>query len=205
MATILDELIIAQPIPNGYSWTLASRLGTMIQEMEALYGPRDMSYTILGVEMKGNGPGNWFPGNCKHVVIQLGLNALNDPVEACFQLAQECVHLLTPTGKAEASVFEEGLTVHFAQKFIRKHFNRPYHTDNPKYVTALGLASIALNLNPNCVKSLRSIVPVISHASPSQLQQACRGLFEDVAMILAKDFEKWDGTTPPSTHQNSPA
>ena len=41
----------------------------MLNLAEAAYGPRDDSYTILGIEFENNAPRIWYPGNCKHIAI----------------------------------------------------------------------------------------------------------------------------------------
>ncbi len=66
MATVKDSLVIANPLPSGdgYTWTLASRLGEMILDIEAQFGKRDRSWTILGIEFCDTGSQIWFPGNC---------------------------------------------------------------------------------------------------------------------------------------------
>ena len=76
MAEILDGLLIAKLCPPGsgctFTWTLVSRFGEMIRDVEALFGPRDRDYTLLGIEFSGTIPQIWFPGNCQHIAIQLG-------------------------------------------------------------------------------------------------------------------------------------
>ena len=50
------NLLFAERLSEGcgYTWTLASRLGDMLHMAEELFGPRDPSYTVLGIEI---GPG----------------------------------------------------------------------------------------------------------------------------------------------------
>lgn len=38
--------------PGGFTWSYSSLLGHLLLKAEALYGERDKSYTILGVEMR---------------------------------------------------------------------------------------------------------------------------------------------------------
>src|SRR5215467_11622293 len=94
------DLLFANPIPGGYSWTLASRLGHMLRTAEERYGPRDLSYTILGVEFGGDIPHIWYPGNCRHVIVQIARYCINNLQHAYYQLAHECIHLLSPRGDA---------------------------------------------------------------------------------------------------------
>jgi hypothetical protein len=74
-AIIEDSLVIARPQPaGGFNFTLASWLGKMLRQAEKLYGERDKSYTILGVEFRDSVPQIWFHGaDRKNVVVQLGL------------------------------------------------------------------------------------------------------------------------------------
>lgn len=107
MATVHDKLIVARPLEGGFTWTLASRLGQMLRDVETLFGPRNPKFTILGIEFREGQPMIWFPGDCGHIVIQLGTSAMMDHDRALFQLAHECVHLLDPV--KEANTLEEAL------------------------------------------------------------------------------------------------
>ena len=77
---INNDLLVTQCLPNGYTWTLASRLEDMIYMAEELFGPRDQSYTMLGIEFVADGPRIWYPGDRKHIIIQLGPSAATDSV-----------------------------------------------------------------------------------------------------------------------------
>ena len=46
----MSSIFISNPITDGHSWTITSKLGHIIRTAEEKYGPRDFSYTILGVE-----------------------------------------------------------------------------------------------------------------------------------------------------------
>src|SRR5437763_183874 len=109
---------------DGFTWTLPSRLGALLNEAERLYGERDRSYTILGVEFGPGDPQIWFPGNRRHIVIQLADNALENTALAVYQLAHETIHLLSPTGTANAPVLEEGLATAFAEGVVARDFSR---------------------------------------------------------------------------------
>jgi hypothetical protein len=82
VAEVHEDLIIARRCPpeSGctFTWTLASRFGEMLREIEKLYGIRDRSFTILGVELGEGLPQIWFPGNCNHIAIQLSRHTMND-------------------------------------------------------------------------------------------------------------------------------
>lgn len=57
---------------NGFTWTVASKLGDTLYCAEQYFGERDKTYTILGIEfiLRGN-PQVWYPENCGNIVIQL--------------------------------------------------------------------------------------------------------------------------------------
>jgi len=77
---IETDLIVAHRLPtnNGYTWTLASRLGGMLRDAEDKFGERDRSYTILSIEFCGDFPQVWYPANCRQVVIQLTESCLTN-------------------------------------------------------------------------------------------------------------------------------
>ncbi|MGZ3525685.1 MAG: hypothetical protein ACXU9L_12910, partial [Thermodesulfobacteriota bacterium] len=116
MANVHDNLIIAFPCPPesgcAYTFTLASHLGQMLEMAEQRFGPRDRSYTILGFEFRAGLPQIWFPGDGMNVIVQLDSSSMNDPNLPLFQMAHECIHLLTPVLSANASVLEEGLATY---------------------------------------------------------------------------------------------
>ncbi len=126
LTIIAGDLMVAHPLqPIGFTFTLSSRLGQMLQKAEELYGERDKSFTILGIEFKEGVPQIWFPGNCGNVIIQLGLRAMQDVNQALFQLAHECVHLLNPHA-GNGNMLEEGLAVLFSVEFMRDSINIPF-------------------------------------------------------------------------------
>ena len=94
---------IASPIGGGYSWSLTSRLGHMLRTAEERFGVRDKDYSVLGIEFGESGPFIWYPGNCKNIAIQLSIGSRASERCALYELAHECIHLLTPTGKGTAN------------------------------------------------------------------------------------------------------
>src|SRR5208337_1006395 len=142
MATVHDNLVVARPCPPGsgctYTWTLASRAGEILRLVEERYGPRDCSFTLLGVEFSEPQPQIWFPGDCRHVVIQLTTSAMNDEIQALYQLAHECVHLLDPVVFGLASVFEEGVATLLSAEYARR-LQPSYSPSDAKYDAAARL------------------------------------------------------------------
>jgi hypothetical protein len=143
------------------SWTLVTRLGQMLSRAENLYGPRDRSWTILGIEFGLVPPPMiWFPGDCKHIAIRLAPNALDNEVLACYQLAHECVHLLAPMGQANSPVLEEGVATAFAEDYVLSAFGScPFLTDEPAYIRAAAVVRELLREAPDAISRLRAIEP----------------------------------------------
>jgi hypothetical protein len=190
LATIKDSLITANPLPSGsgYTWTLASRLGEMIELIEEQFGERDRSWTILGIEFYDTGPQTWFPGDCGHIIIQLGLLAKQDLVQALFQLAHEAVHLLDPV--RSATVLEEGLATYFSLQYI-KEFRPNFINSDRKYMAAARLTADLLNLNPLTIKTIRSRGIKISEITDYHLLAVCPKLPKSLAVALATPFDDW--------------
>jgi hypothetical protein len=171
---MLDSHYCAESLPenNGFTWTLVSRLGAMLQEVEGLYGRRDMSWTPIGVEFGPETPQLWFPGNCKNIAIQLAPNAQWDNVLACYQLAHECVHLLAPDGRHGAPVLEEGLATVFSEDYIARNFNRSGLTNLQSYADAATKVRQLLALNPDAIKALRQVEPCFKQMTASTFAAA---------------------------------
>jgi len=88
---------------NAYAYTLTTMLGDFLDDLEARYGSRDRSYTLLGMEFCQDGPMIWYPHTRKDVVVMLSIGVALYPNNAIFELAHEAVHLLSPTGGRRAS------------------------------------------------------------------------------------------------------
>jgi len=196
MAEILEGLLIARPCPPGsgctFTWTLVSQLGQMILEVEALFGPRDPDYTLLGIEFSGTIPQIWFPGDCRHIAIQLGEPSMTDAKRARFQLAHETVHLLDPVFAGAASVLEEGLATYYQLTYIHRE-DPTYSTEDIRYDNASRLVSKLMTTCPQAVKSLRSQGKRLSALTAGELRDACAELTQEEATALAGTFKEWRG------------
>jgi len=185
---ISDDLVLAKPIPNGWSWTLASRLGELIQLAEKEFGSRDQTYTPLGFEFSTDGPRVWYPGNRRHVLIQINSAQAKDLPQACYQLAQECVHLLSPTGDSNANYLEEGVSIVFATKYIKDQFHFDMIPANAKYAEAAKLTDQLLALDPDLVRKVRAIQPSFSQITAANILKECPSCPPDLADRLLRPF-----------------
>ena len=193
--SVKRRLIVAEPSEDGigYSWTLAAALGEMLLFAEEKFGPRDLSYTLLGIDFSPDGPQTWTPGNVRHIITLLDMNGLTDRKDAYWQLAHECIHLLSPTGKADANVLEEGLAVFFAQWYMRSVFGEGWWLNDitiPGCADALAKTQQLLALDPEIIRKLRKLQPVIAQITAAQIREQCSAASEELASALTRRFNR---------------
>lgn len=187
---LLSNHYLTHPLPtnDGYTWTLASRLGAMLREIEILYGERDKSWTFVGVEFEKNGPQNWFPGNCGNIAIQLNTNALNNAVLAHYQLAHEVVHLLAPDGKRGAPNIEEGLATVYSEDFVMREHQVSNLTNMASYVQAAKSVRELLAFDEHSIKKLRTVEPSFKNMTADTFKAANLNYPEDKVAYLLSTF-----------------
>ncbi|MBA3867566.1 MAG: hypothetical protein H0X30_00275 [Anaerolineae bacterium] len=183
------------PDGGGYTWTLASRLGQILQMAQERFGQRDLYYTILGVEFIDGIPQVWYPGSHsgrKDIIIQLSLECLADPMRSCYQLAHESIHLLSPTGGKAATVLEEGLATYFSAYYMREKMAAPdWHSNMKCYAEAQAMTEALLKIDPDAIKKLRVEQPTISAMSADLLLRFYPALGVDLAERLTTRFERY--------------
>jgi hypothetical protein len=174
---------------SGYTWTLASRLGEMLRLAEHQFGPRDKSFTILGVEFgPDDHPRIWYPGDCGDIVIQLTPSCATDLVQACYQLSHECIHLLAPSGNQNANNLEEGLATHFSQQYITEKFQREYEIRIQEYVDARNAVVQLLAIDSTAILRLRQLVPSFLAMSSDDILKVVPDIAPATARFLCTPF-----------------
>lgn len=125
-----SDTMLSRPCGQGeqclHHWTLTSRLGHILESYEAVLGPRNRAYRILGIEFTTAArPGTWYPDfgkGAQSIVVQLTRRARRDPNLALFQLGHEVFHLIEPIRPgSRGSVFEEGLASYFAIDYLERN------------------------------------------------------------------------------------
>lgn len=176
------------PIVGGWSWTLTTRLGGLLAEAEQRYGPRDLTYTILGVEFGGDRPGLWYPGDRRHISIRLSDHARDDPKRAYFQLAHEVVHLLAPNGGGGTIVFEEGLATLFSDEMSARA-GAGFFSSDPAYVYAKEMVIKVLRMMPDFVTAARATLPYLPAWTPRDLAEiGSSRIPEDMLASICEPF-----------------
>lgn len=177
---IPDHLFSEDLKERGMSWTLTTRTGEMLTELEGRYGPRDKSWTLLGVEFCEHGPDIWYPGGNdspppKHIAIRLSPAAFRDYKEAMYQLSHECVHLLAPSGGKNAPVMEEGLAKLYSMEIIERRCGHPSgqgYGSASAYDLAAGYVRQLLQIDGNAIRKLRDKEPAFYKMTEATFTEA---------------------------------
>lgn len=180
---IPDHLFNARIGSAGNTWTLATRLGDLLKEMEYRYGLRESGWALLGVEFNNGAPQVWFPGGFeqpprRHIAIKLSRDAFVEEKRAVYQLAHECVHLLAPVKFGNAKVIEEGLATAFSEDILEMWFgdqNKAAYTSDSRYRDAALHVRQLLQLEPDAIRSLRRVEPAFSSMTAATFDHAGLG------------------------------
>ena len=201
--SVIDSLFTTEFQEDGSSSsiTLSVYASRFIADIECLFGPRDRSFTLVGIvidKTPGNPPQLWFPDNgippddaerrSRHIVIRLAPNALTDPARARWQLAHECVHLLDPWNEKvdgrKANWLEEGLAAWYQNSRVPEE---EYHEG--LYADAEELVRPLMDELPDAIKRIRQERGLrIGEIPPDILRVYCSGMSEEASWKLCQPF-----------------
>ena len=187
-----SSMLVTERLDDGtYKWTLASRLRQMLHMAEHLFGPRDRSYTIFGIEFHEGNPKIWYPtgGDGKNIIIRLSPAAAANMSQACFQMAHETVHLLAPTGDRNATNLEEGVACYFSVYYMKQILNEPkwYYTMK-SYKRVLELVSPRLEEDMGCIRRLRGRQRLFGKMRKEDICEEFPKLTEEDVCFLTSKF-----------------
>ena len=180
-------------VPDGkdHTRTLAYQLSKMLHMVEELFGPRDYSYTILGIEFASDGPQIWYPRNHRHIIVQLNVSTATDMPKAYYQMAHETIHLLAPTRLCDVTVFEEGVACYFAAYYMKYKFNQPNWSPTlPSYRCALEIIAPRLNEDIGCIRRLRKNQPSFRKMSKEAVSSEFPQLTSEDVDFLMSTFDR---------------
>lgn len=188
----VTELFVGRPDTTvDAGATLVDRFCGLLMAAETHFGERDHTYTFVGFDFASDGPYIWFPGAAKYVAIRLSLNGLSAPMAAYFEIAQETIHLLSPSGGRNSNVLEEGLASYFARQYMSQLYGTEWPpSDSPSYAEADDLVENLLKIDPEAVKKLRERQPAMHKIGPDLILSLYPGVGEDAARRLAARFER---------------
>lgn len=185
---IPNNIFSSTPIPGGYSWTIASRAGHILRTAENKYGKRDISYTLLGIELTSeDNPQIWFPGNCGNIIIQITENCIYDMNRAIFQVAHEIIHCLCPKKLGSSTYLEEGLATYFSMEYLKENGLQMLYPSE-KYQLASTLTEQLLSYDIDIIKNIRHKEPCISEISESMISEYNSQIPSDLIKKLTTNF-----------------
>ena len=182
--------------------TLPEYASQLLSDIERLFGPRDHSFTLVGIDIDvtlGAFPRLWYPDSgiasddpdrrSRHVIIRLTSNALTDPARARWQLAHECFHLIDPWNEQvdgrPSSWLEEGLAAWYQNSRVP---DAEWHEG--LYAFAEDLVTPLMNELPNAIKLIRRERGLrISAITPEVLREYCPGFSEETLTKLCQPFQ----------------
>lgn len=186
---ISDDLILSQPAGPNWSWTLASRFAHMLEDAQQQFGPRDNSYTPVGIEFVAvSNPYIWYVAGGRYVIVRLTASCATDTVQACYQLAHECVHLLSPTGGADAKVLEEGTATVFAGRYTINNFSTLMNPATARYVDAARAVEELRGIDVDAIRKVRQHQPNFSQITTANLLNVCPKCPVELAERLVQPF-----------------
>ena len=183
----------------------AGRLPLLLKEMldraEELFGAQDESFSVTGIAFWEGSPTIDFPKGYEGKEIDIWLQIiLKDDMDfamkrACYQLAHESVHLLSPVLREESTYFEEGVACYFSVHYMTAKLNQNesfwMNTGNPMYQSALNLVKCQLDSNKQGVRELRRGEDgwrEFGDISKDELRQAFPDLTAEDAHLLTSLF-----------------
>ena len=185
--------LIAIPTQTGFTWTLTTYSLKYLLEAESLYGTRTKDYEYVGLELNETGPPRiWYPW-INFIVIQVSQMTTNDTREAIFQIAHEVVHVLSPTGQLTTNNLEEGLATYFSKIVTDRDSGDSSYAINAiqttKYFKPYKLVDKLIIFDPDAIKKLRKIQPVIGQISKQTFIDAGIALADNIIDELIKPME----------------
>jgi hypothetical protein len=187
---LLADGFVSQPLPDGAAtFTLTTYLGRFLREAEELAGPRDRSWTILGVEFFGwEAPHTWYPENCGNITIRLTRDVAREPARAIFQLAHEVVHLISPSGRQnQAPNLEEGFASIFAHETAERYADFKCAIGD-QYRAAHEDVSTLFTMNRLAIKEIRRLEPRLWMVTPEIVARAVPGIDAQLAARLCRNW-----------------
>jgi uncharacterized protein YjaZ len=177
-------------------WTAATKLGEMLQIAEESYGPRNLDYTLLGVEIaKEVNPSIWFPGydeGLRNITIRISENCENDFNKAMFQISHEVIHCLDPivtTYEGGSNNIEEGLATYFSIEYCQKYNHGDWSQRlGSNYAEAERLVRQLLSIDNEIISKIRKDSKRLFDITAAHLIQANSTIPKDLATKLSEKF-----------------
>lgn len=170
----------------------------LLDDAESLFGPRvdPAPYTFSGVYFGADVPQMKYRPDEMTIAIRLSQCARNDNGKILWQLAHECLHLLTPV-RLWTTMLEEGLACWYQMRWTKicphlftQNFLKPETAFGVthRYFDAYTMVDEILKNDPESIKRIRAVQPIISKITPTQLVSEITQLDIPTAKKLSSRF-----------------
>lgn len=184
------------------------RYEELIQVAEKVFGPMSSDWDFGGVYFQNHPPHmRYFP---EEGVFRISLSerAINDDAQMYFQLSHEVCHSLYPAVSLEevrgqvnqeipaTNVINEGISTYFSFVVVSANFGNELAQEymgsikdnSPNYYTAFEIVADLLDIDPDSVKKIREINPLINDLKAENLRASGLDLSEDLIEKLTQPF-----------------
>ena len=176
---------------TGYTWTITTRLGDMLKVATELYGPRDITYTKLGVELiERPKPQIWYPGNTTNVAIQITQSCQFNMSAAIYEVAHETIHCMMPHPGLSANVLEEGVATYFAIYYSNTIMGENRTVEEQSYKFAYEAVEKLLKVKATAISDIRKIQPNLSLITKDILLTTVPQIDSTLSINLLKNFNE---------------
>jgi hypothetical protein len=186
----------AQPVDATLTWQLSE----LLRMAERHYGPRDESFTLVGVQISEQGFDRaslqrFNPLCPKHIVVNISRRALDDRRYGFYELAHETIHCLAP-GKDNAPNVEEGLAVLFSEMMVESVCGVPRYCreelvgHGQPYGDAVRDVECLQSGNPTIICALRKVEPTFHKWTADLIRTHAPWVDEETAARLVAPFDR---------------
>ena len=185
----IEKMFVREANSDRNTDTLSYRLGDMLIKAEKMFGARDYSYTVLGVEFSCEGPCIWYSENRRFITILISSD-VDSYSRVLYQLAHETVHLLAPTGGSNATNLEEGVACYFASHYMKEAVKEErWKPADPRYRHALKIVSPLLDSDLGCIRRLRERQPSFTKMSVDDIRSEFPKISDADTHFLVRKFD----------------
>lgn len=174
----------------------ADALNHMLSFAENKYGPRDDAFVIWNIEFTRTHPsiyGLRFGAKVVTIILSRSVLALARKGEwrnAYWELAHECVHLLSPPTEKGPIVLEEGVACSFQRRYMQEYFEFERPQSMACYISAEAKLQELLDLDNDIIWKLRQEEPVFRGITPPLISRHCPTASDELVEALTKPFNR---------------
>lgn len=186
-----SDTVFRQESEKDYLLTLRIWLQHILAVAVSRYGKRYGPWIISDIRFHDDVPCVWYPhpkGSYK-VVVKIGNLCRENLSRACFQMAHESIHLLSPSGRRDGTVLEEGLADIYSSAYMQEYFNEwRWRSADVRLELASGRVRQFLSSYPDAIRVLRRREPMLSRITADLIKETYPDIDPDFAKALTLPF-----------------